>query len=224
MSLEATHIRFALDLQNEYKIENIEQYISGAIYPDSRYVTGINRELTHSDRFLLPEFATDDFKAGWQTHQICDLVYNDVRRKLFVDLFPISYDSYNEQEWIVSTALKIIQDMDDMQAFDIKKYLKFLKYSRNPNGESIAGVENYNNIMINLYKDKEVTTIEDNINMWLALGPEAGLCEQVRAKTEEFLKDPAILTRIKLIYKEMLSSYQDIVNKRILDKFGANKS
>ena len=224
MSLEATHIRFAIDLQEEYKIKDIEQYISGAIYPDSRYVTGINRELTHSDSFLLPEFASDDFKAGWQTHQICDLVYNDVRRKLFVDLFPISYDSYNEQEWILSTALKIIQDMDDMQAFDIKKYLKFLKYSRNPNGESIAGVENYNNIMITLYKNKEVTTIEDNINMWLALGPEASLCAQVRVKTEEFLKDPAILMRIKSIYKEMMRSYREVVSKRVSDKFGAGKA
>lgn len=224
MSLEATHIRFALDLQNKYKIKDIDQYISGAIYPDSRYVTGINRELTHDDRFLLPEFVTDDFKAGWQTHQICDLVYNAVRKRLFVDLFPVSYDSYNEQEWILSTAMKIIQDMDDMQAFDIQKYLKFLEYSHNPNSEDITEVKNYNNIMISLYKNKEITTVEENISMWLALGPEASLCEQVRVKTEEFLKDPLMLSRIKSIYREMVNSYSDVANKRILDKFSGGKA
>lgn len=43
MPLEATHIRFALDLLNKYKIKNIDQYIAGAVYPDSHYITGIKK-------------------------------------------------------------------------------------------------------------------------------------------------------------------------------------
>ena len=222
MSLEATHIRFALDLQDRYKIKDIEKYISGAIYPDSRYISGIGRELTHDDRFLLPDFADNDFNAGWQTHKICDLVYNAVRKKLFIDVFPVGYEPYYEYEWIVATAMKIIQDREDMQSFDIKKYLKCLEYAYNPNGEDIGSIENYNKIMVDLYKNKKITTVEEYIKMWLVLGPEAGLCEQVRAKTEEFLKDPAMLNRIKSVYGEMISSYQDIIDKRILEKFGYN--
>ena len=108
----------------------------------------------------MPEFAADDFRKGRQTHQICDLVYNLVRKKLFLDLFPVSYDSHNEQEWIISTALKIIQDMDDVQSFDIRQYLRCLEYVFNPSNESLEGVKNYNLVMINLYKNKEVATVE----------------------------------------------------------------
>jgi len=206
MSLEATHIRFALDLQNRYKIENINKYISGAVYPDSRYVTKIDRELTHDDKFLLSEFATDDFRKGWQTHQICDVVYNLVRKKIFADLFPLSDDSYNEQEWIVSTALKIIQDIDDRQAFDIQKYLGCLEYAYNPNGEDVTAVENYNNIMVQLYSNKKISTVEEYNKMWLELGLNASRSEKVKIKTEEFLKDPVMISRIKSVYGEMINS------------------
>lgn len=221
MSLEATHIRFALDLQNKYQIKDIRPYISGAIYPDSRYVTKIDRELTHDNKFLLPEFAADDFRKGWQTHQICDLVYNSARRKLFPELFPVNFgDLYNEEEWIVSTALKIIQDADDMQLGSIPKYLDCLDYVNNPNSEDISGVKKYNKIMVDLYKNKRNITVSESIDMWLALGVSAELCEQVRIKTESFLKDPKIIVRTKLIYREMIDSYPEVVEKRIRDKFG----
>ena len=223
MSLEATHIRFALDLRNEYKIEDLKKYISGAIYPDSRYVAGIDRGLTHNNKFLLPEFATDDFRKGWQTHQICDMVYNVIRRKTFSELFLVAYESYDEEEWIVSTAMKIIQDMDDMQFFDIQRYLEFLEYADNPNGESLAAVKAYNQIMIDLYRGKKVTTVEDNIKMWRALGVEDRLCERVREETEKFLKDPEMLKCLRSVYQEMVGSYPQIVAQRIKDKFGPAK-
>ncbi|MHB8904098.1 MAG: hypothetical protein ACYC40_03280 [Patescibacteria group bacterium] len=220
MSLEATHIRFALDLREKYKIKDLNKYISGAIYPDSRYVTEIDRELTHDDKFLLPEFASDDFKKGWQAHKICDLVFGSVMRKLFSDLVYASYDPHYKQEWITSTAIKIIQDIDDLQSFDIQEYIKCLKYTNNPNDEDIKKIKTYNNIMVNLYQNEKTINLEGYINMWLALGPDAKLCEQLRIKTQEFLDNPEIVARIKAIYQEMINSYSDIVNKRIFDKFG----
>ena len=223
MPLEATHIRFALDLQDKYNVKNISEYISGAIYPDSRYVTGIDKRLTHDDKFLLPEFATDDFKKGWQVHQICDLVYSSVQKNLFPELFPRSYDLYNEQDWVVSTALKIILDIDDAQAFDIQKYLEFLDYAANPNGENISSIEDYNSVMVNLYKNKKIITIEENIK-WLTLGPSVELKDRVRIKAAEFLMDKTILIRVKSIYEEMVKSYSEIVDKRILDKFGRDET
>lgn len=48
MSLGATHIRFALDLRDRYQVQDIEKYLSGTIYSDSRYVTKIDRNLTHN--------------------------------------------------------------------------------------------------------------------------------------------------------------------------------
>jgi hypothetical protein len=47
MALEATHIRFALDLKDTYGVNDVHAFVSGAVYPDSRYVMGIDRIATH---------------------------------------------------------------------------------------------------------------------------------------------------------------------------------
>lgn len=41
MALEATHLRFALDLLPKLEVKDINDYLAGSIYPDSRYTTGI---------------------------------------------------------------------------------------------------------------------------------------------------------------------------------------
>ena len=57
MALEATHIRFAFDLKDVYDVSDIDAFVSGSIYPDSRYVTGIDRLATHPEGYLNdPEF------------------------------------------------------------------------------------------------------------------------------------------------------------------------
>lgn len=213
MSLEATHIRFALALMDEYKIEDINKYIAGAIYPDSRYITGIKREATHHDRFLSPDFADDDFKRGWQAHKICDHVSYIVMKRLFPEIFP--NDDYDKQTWINSTAIKIIQDIDDVQLFDIQKYLECLEYAHNPNDEDIKEIKRYNNIMVDLYKGKKYIVVEDSIAMWIALGQDEEVCEQVRIKTKIFLNDSEMLKRIKSIYDEIINSYKEIIETTI---------
>ena len=68
MALQATHIKFALDLQAKYNVKNLEKYISGANYPDSRFLTGVGREKTHDLDSL--ELLDSDFKKGWHNHLI----------------------------------------------------------------------------------------------------------------------------------------------------------
>ena len=48
MGLEATHIRFALDLKEDLDAKDLNKYLSGAIYPDSRHVTKLERKVTHN--------------------------------------------------------------------------------------------------------------------------------------------------------------------------------
>ena len=158
MPLEATHIRFALDLKDEYKIKDIKKYISGTVYPDSSYITGIDRNLTHHEDILKSEFAKDDFKKGWQVHQICDMIMNKEKKKVLSSSFVDGRAGFNEEEWIISSAMKIIQDMNDMQNFDLQKNLKYLNFAYNPNGENLSDIRKYNQIIIDLYKNKKVTT------------------------------------------------------------------
>ncbi|PJA89848.1 MAG: hypothetical protein CO137_02025 [Candidatus Magasanikbacteria bacterium CG_4_9_14_3_um_filter_32_9] len=208
MALEATHIRFALDIENRYKIEDIKKYISGAIYPDSRYVTKIDRNLTHNENIILPKFAKDDFKKGWQAHQIGDIVQNKVKRKLFSDILG-ECSGCSEEEWIISTAIKIIQDISDMQKFDLQSYIKCLEYVENPNGEGIGKVKEYYKVIIDLYKNKKNTSIEDYCKMWLGLGISEELGEKVKVKTREFVNDKDMVKRIDAIYDEMIGLYKE---------------
>ena len=113
MALEATHIRFALDVKDEYNISSLEKYLSGTIYPDSRYITCSDRDLTHSDGLLSLDFAKDDFRKGWYIHLVCDKVQAIVKEESRVS------SSNKTDDWVLSTAIKNIQDIKDVQCFDI---------------------------------------------------------------------------------------------------------
>ncbi len=207
MALEATHIRFALDLKEKYKIKDIEKYVVGAIYPDSRYVSGIDRTLTHNSEILKPEFAKDDFHKGWQAHQLTDVIQTEILKECFVYLFPtfVEKNEFANGEWEIFSTLKIIQDIDDMQKFNLASYLKYLKnYAFNPNGEKLVDIEKYNQIIVDLYKNKKKTTVEDNYEMWLALGINREAGERIKKQTEKLLKNKQVMKKVKGVYGEML--------------------
>lgn len=211
MALEATHIRFALDIKDKYRVQDMEKYISGSVYPDSRYVTGIDRNLTHNKDIMKPEFAKDDFRKGWQAHQICDIVQSKLRLNFLPELFPESGCQWNEDDWVASSAVKIIQDTNDLKCFDLQSNLKYLEYAHNPNGEDLDEIKKYNRIFINMYKGKSETTIEDNIRMWLELGINGELGEKIKIKTEELLRNEELVGRIHSIYKGMIKYYNEVL-------------
>lgn len=207
MALEATHMRFALDLKDEYQAIDLEKYIVGSIYPDSRYVTGIDRTLTHGEWILADDFTVDDFHKGWQVHQLADDIQTEIIKDYFPKLVPVfaKEDKMIKDEWPMFSAIKIIQDMNDLQKFDLQQSVKCLEnYVFNPNGEDIKKVRKYNQIMIDLYKNKKKTTIEDNYQMWLALGVNRESALNIKKQTEELLNNVEIVKKIEMIYDEML--------------------
>ena len=76
MAMEMTHVRFAKELQEILNVSDVNAYYCGAIYPDSRYFTGLPRVRTHgehSPKLSSLQNATD-FEKGWATH----LYYDEV--------------------------------------------------------------------------------------------------------------------------------------------------
>lgn len=205
MALEATHMRFALDLKDEYKVRDPEKYIVGTVYPDSRYITGINRELTHHEDFMRPEFAEDDFKKGWQVHQICDFIQNSIRK----ELFPECVSEDGEENFALFSAMKVVQDMNDLKFFDLQGCLQYLDYVYNPHGENMESLKEYNQIILDLYKNKKETTVEDNYKMWKALGISKERSDKIKEKVEEFLQDEDLTKRIQAIYDKMLRYHKE---------------
>ena len=207
MSLAATHIRFSLDIKDEYKIKNLEQYISGAIYPDSRYITNIDRNLTHNEDLLAPGWANTDFKKGWQSHFVCDVMFNKIKRVIFSEV-NFKKDGC-EDDWINSSAIKILQDIDDMQNFPLEDYLNILDHAENPNGEDLDKVRESNQLIKNLYLNKKSCTIEEYGQLYKALGTSDDLVNRITEKARELSADKDKAKKIKSIYNLMLNLYSE---------------
>lgn len=206
MALEATHMRFALDVKGNYIVNDIAEYIQGTIYPDSRYVSGIDRNLTHNDTVLKSEFATDDFNSGWQVHQSCD----KIQRKVFQEDIPgfasLRTMKNKEDWWVPFTAAKIIADMKDAQSFDIQSTLKYLNSETCPSGENISAIQKYHQIVFNIYKDKIVPSVDDYIIMWNEFGISKGLGNKVRKTTKQFIND-GLSDIIWSCYNKMIDNF-----------------
>lgn len=216
MALIGTHIRFALDIKDNFNIKNLDKYISGTIYPDSRYITKIDRKITHWTDIYDSKFCqNDDFKKGWMTHLIYDRIQGDILREIFPELFVKFKEEkiiLSPENWVLRTSLKILQDLDDISKFHIKKYLKCLNYIETPNQEKIKLMKEYNQVFVDIYQKEEIV-IQDLINMWIKFGVKRELTDLIEKKTNEFNLDKEILEKIPLIYPETIKHYKkELIN------------
>ena len=204
MALEATHIRFALDVKTKYQVSDTKRYISGTIYPDSRYVTGIDRNLTHPDNY--PDWnlvLADDFKKGWFVHLLCDKIQYRVTKEKLPHIYS-GVTGQGSEVWIKSTAIKILLDIDDAKKFDIKTCLPCLSQGENPNGEDVQKIQQYNHIFQKMYADPAQVNIESYYAMWKEFGIGDALAMQVKQKAEEYSRDAATMDVVRKVYSEML--------------------
>jgi hypothetical protein len=204
MALEATHIRFALDTQDVFEVEDLSKFISGTIYPDSRYPTGIDRTLTHDDSQMAKSFwGGNDFRKGWATHLLYDKLQFAVHTDWFGALLKGSDPQMtSEEDWIVRTALKILQDIDDVSHFDILPSVSALNYIETPNGEDTAKMYKYNQQLSTIYNKAPVVTIEDLELMWVDWGISAEIAAKMRNKAYEIQKSEYLMVMIEKIYDE----------------------
>lgn len=204
MALEATHLRFALDLKDHFGVRNICEYLSGTIYPDSRYVTGIDRNLTHPrDLFEKKHTELSDFEKGWLAHLMCD----DIQFKLTMEKFPeIAQleEGQGNARWVNHTALKILQDMEDVREFDIKTHLPCLEYVFNPNGEDLEKIKEYNAIFPAMYQEPENMSLDSFYVMWSKFNIGDELVEKLKESTERQGKDSRTKERLSDMYDNMI--------------------
>lgn len=211
MALLGTHIRFALDIKDDFDVQNLDKYISGTVYPDSRYITKIDRNITHNKDLIDKNFyQKDDFRKGWITHLIYDLIQFNVFKEIFPELFVNFKNEKGKvslENWVLRTGLKILQDMNDIKKFPIKNYLKSLEYTETPNGEKTELIKEYNQMFVDIYQ-KEKIVIEDLVDMWIKFGIEKEITDKIRNKTIELSLDKNILEKISLIYPETVKKYK----------------
>jgi hypothetical protein len=209
MAFGATHIRFALDLKEANGVRDMEKYIAGTLYPDSRYLTGIDRSLTHGREFEKNEFAASDFKKGWQFHLICDKVQHFALRDKVPFLDDHSLNEWPEEKWIDFTAAKIVEDISDFGQIDISRYLPYFEYAENPNGEDVNEIKRYNNIIALLYSHKPEP--DSYAEMMLKIGVPENIALKSVERAREFLNVDEIRKKIGEAYVHILKNYQNYI-------------
>ncbi len=203
MALEATHIRFALDMQVKYNPTDVGKFIAGAIYPDSRYVTGIDRTLTHLGESDREKLLQSDFGKGWHAHLVCDDVQYEVTKELFPEVFVVKM-GHGSEGWVRHCALKVLQDMDDVRQAPIGSFLPYLEHLENPNGEDIAKLRAYSQTFTRMYVDSATPTLNDYYEMWRKWGIGDRLALQIRHQVETYASDAGVMRQIEHIYTKAL--------------------
>lgn len=215
MALEATHIRYALDTEDRFGVQDETKYVSGSIYPDSRYPTGVDRTLTHDDSQMEKVFwHDDDFRKGWASHLLYDQIQYTVHGEWFADILQAENpEMTGEEDWIVRTALKILQDIDDIQHFDIKSHLESLSHVETPNGEDEEKVQKYNQMFVDIYSKAPDVSIEDLEQMWIDWGVPTETAVKMREKSYEIQANAALMEKVRGIYVETISRTDEFFNR-----------
>lgn len=205
MALEGSHIRFALDVMDIYGISDIAKYISGTIYPDSRYFTKVDRKLTHPEHFIDGELENgDDFRKGWFVHLLYDMIQYQLILELIPDVTACGYGGQESEFWIRLCAVKNLQDMEDIKKFNIVSVLPYLDYGENPNGEDSAVMRKYNSLSQELYKNPAAIQVEDYDVLWNSLDVPDAIVSRIRQKTLEYSKNKSIVDAVGIIHGRAL--------------------
>jgi hypothetical protein len=148
------------------------------------------------------------------------MIYDRIQADVFKEIFPELFGKFGDEKiylspenWAIRTGLKILQDLDDILKFPIKKYLKHLEYIETPNKEKKEVMRKYNEIIIDTYIKDEVLH-QDSINLWIRFGVREELIELIKEKTEWLILNKNVLKKIKLIYPATIKQYKKEMNKK----------
>ena len=207
MALPGTHIRVALELKEKLGVSDLDKYFSGTVYPDSRYVTKLARRMTHDRSYTKQEFYEhDDFKKGWVVHLLYDNIQFETITRLFKNQFndleiPIMHGT---KDWLTLTAIKTLQDISDVAAFPIEKYLHYLKYIETPNHEAVKEIEDYNFGVIEMYSPSLPTLASDYRPRFQFLGIEPQVIAGLIKRGNELSQDRGVIERINNLFSETI--------------------
>ena len=211
MAAPVTHIKFALDVKEYFSVQNLDEYLAGSVYPDSRYVSGVDRDVTHGDFLLAPSFWKTDFKKGWATHHLCDVVGQQLILDLFFNLFEDVYDADSDEELGVRVAaIKFLLDLYVFETFQMLEYSPF-SYRDNPCGEDMESMHAYYNTLEKAYA-KEDLSIGYVLRVWKDRKMEHFAADRILEKTKQYYSDEVVFGKMEELYKKLLAQSLERLN------------
>jgi hypothetical protein len=203
MALPATHIRFAAAIAEYLAVSDRQAYFSGTLYPDSRWVTGIDRRQTHAQRFLDPDYPTDDFTLGWHIHCVCDHIQADIHRSLSPGLSALTAES----RWIRQSAGKVVQDMNDAVHADLGDHLPLLTRFPTPNGEAVSDIEAYFGFIRQAYHRWNTPLWKDYARLWTHVGLDRTRILQIEEEVNRIMADSTLVRRLHVAFDRLVADW-----------------
>jgi hypothetical protein len=203
MALPATHLRFAAVVADQFAVSDWQAYLSGTLYPDSRWITGIARQQTHAERFLDPAFAVDDFTRGWHIHCVCDQIQGDIHGDLFGDLASLTPDA----RWVRLSAAKVIQDMHDAAQAKLDTYLPLLFACRTPNQEAAGDIDAYFSFVRQAYRRSGAPYWQDYARLWAQVGLDRSIVCQIEKEIQVMRLDAQRGRVLRAAFDQMVARY-----------------
>lgn len=210
MAMPATHIRFAAVIAERLAVTDIGAYLFGTLYPDSRWVTGIDRQKTHSRRCFDPGFARDDFTAGWHIHCLCDRFQGEIHGGILDGLSEMAPDA----RWIRMSAAKIVQDMNDALWADLVPRLGRMNYRCAPNGESTEAVAAYLGFVRRAYRRPGKLNWSNYARLWTDVGLDRQRISRIAGQVQGLLADDTLVPRLHGAFERMVARWDSRVGVR----------
>lgn len=152
MAQQMTHLRFAKEIAEHLGVQSMNDYLAGAVYPDTRYFTRLPREKTHDDHApSLFVSGLSDFEKGWASHHF----YDETSMPLIMDLYPpgVPEASPGNWTWLFVIAVKIIEDQQSCKLFDGGlETMRSIRYPLVPHAENQADMQAFLDAQVHLYE------------------------------------------------------------------------
>ena len=201
MALPGTHFRFAVAVKDQYSVQDERRYIAGTLYPDSRWLTGLSREKTHNDKYLDTSFATTDFTTGWYVHLLCDYI----QAHCLKDAFPEIAGLDTESGWVLTSALKVAQDMEDSRHVDMAYCLGCLVDAKAPLGEDVAGISDYYRLVRRAYGAGAPPSNDAYHMQWEKVGVAPATIDAIMSQVQRLRSDNVQWRTLTDIFSAMVS-------------------
>ncbi|MBI2551466.1 hypothetical protein HYV73_03960 [Candidatus Uhrbacteria bacterium] len=201
MAMEGTHIRFALDLKDRYlKIADLSAYLSGTVYPDSRYITKIDRSLTHGDEIKRLDPAKTDFELGMAVHSICDQLQGEIFKPYTMGMEP-----GGRTWWTARTAMKWLQDLDDIRRFPIRDYVPLINQIEPRHQEPLELLEKYNSLIRGFYS-KDIS-LSSYVEFCAVFFENEAFAQEIGKQAHSYQTDVLVMEMIGTAHGRMLVAF-----------------
>jgi hypothetical protein len=208
MSFQASHLHFADKVKDIIKPQALTRYFSGTIYPDSRYLTKVDREKTHTAVRIEPKKIldlTDDFDKGWQIHLWYDKLGLHHLDQLILNRAWTRADADDVKVWAQLTGAKLVEDLYWWQNTDWNKILPYLKFTNNPHGEDQQILNDWYQHFTDFYQKQTNLQSYRQQAEFMGITPEK--IELILEYAQNLYNDPSKRSQIEKIMDQVIEEF-----------------